>query len=289
VNKSPEKRAMQNCTTLTLPATRAVRFWRDPELAALEVCDVVKSTHAFPNHSHDDIYAFSVMREGGSYCRGERGDFVAPGQIALINPGQVHSGVPRRGVEKTYRMIYVQVGWLREAAADLGQFDAGFPEFSPMVVDNPPLAALVWRMSGAGRCRACRLEKETAMLEAFGALLSGHGGVRAAVREPARDARAVSRAKELLAEDLERKLTLEELARAVGLSRYHLLRVFKAGTGVPPHAYRTQRRVDAAKGMLRRGMPPAEVAAATGFTDQSHFANTFKRYTAATPSQYASL
>lgn len=279
---------MNNIVDITLPATESVRFWRDPELPELEVCDVVKSMHSFPNHSHDDIYAFSVMREGGSYCRGADKDFVAPGQIALINPGQVHSGVPRGSVRKSYRMVYVQVGWLREAAADLGEFDAGFPEFSPMVVDDPPLRDMLWRMSGAGLCRACRLEKETAMFEAFGVLLSGHAGVRA-VRRPQADARAVKLAKDILAEDLERKVTLEELAQAVGLSRYHLLRVFKANTGVPPHAYRTQRRVDAARRMLKKGMPFAEVALATGFTDHSHFANTFKRFTAATPSQYVSI
>lgn len=271
----------------TLPNTKSVKFWRDPELPALEACEVVESLHSFPNHSHEDIYCFGLMIQGGSYCFGVDKEFVAPGQIALINPGQVHSGVPRGSTAKSYRMVYLQVDWLREAAAELGEFDAGVPEFSPMIVHDERLRRMLWRMSGTGLCRACRLEKETAMLDTFTALLSGHGGVRVALKRPGSDIRAVELVKEILAEDIERKLTLDDLAREVGLSRCHLLRVFKARTGVPPHAFRTQRRIDAAKRMLKAGKPFADVALATGFNDQSHFTNTFKRYTAATPSQYA--
>lgn len=273
----------------TLPDTKAVKFWRDPELPALEACEVMQSLHSFPNHSHEDIYCFGVMVEGGSYCFGENKEFVAPGEIALINPGQVHSGVPKGSAAKTYRMVYVQIDWLRQAATELGEFDAGFPEFSPMIVNDERLRRMLWRMGGDGLCQACRLEKETAMLETFGALLAGHGGVRAAVKKPGPEIRAVELAKEMLAEDIERKLSLDDLAREVGLSRCHFLRVFKGRTGVPPHAFRTQRRIDAARRMLKAGMSFAEVALATGFNDQSHFTNTFKRYTAATPSQYAAL
>lgn len=279
-------RNMKDVERRSLPVTESVRYWRDPEVSALEFCEVLKSLHAFPNHAHEDIYAFGLMQEGGSYCFGENREFVAPGQIALVNPGQVHSGVPRRGVSKSYRMVYVHVDWLRDAATELGEFEGGFPEFYPMIISDKRLIGMLWRMTGAGFCSACRLEKETAMIETFSALLAGHGGVRVAIRKPGSEIKAVETAKELLAEDLGRKLTLEDLAKAVGLSRYHLLRVFKNRTGVPPHAFRTQRRVDAARRMLKSGMPFSEVALATGFNDQSHFANTFKRYTAATPSQY---
>lgn len=273
--------------TTTLPNTKSVRFWRDPELPALEACEVAESLHSFPNHSHEDIYCFGLMIRGGSYCFGVNKEFVAPGEVALINPGQVHSGAPKGRTAKSYRMVYVQADWLRQAAAELGEFDAGIPEFYPMIVRDERLRRMLWRMSGTGLCRACRLEKETAMLETFSALLAGHGGVRAAVKRPGSEIPIVELAKEILAEDIGRKLTLDDLAREVGLSRRHLLRVFKARTGVPPHAFRTQRRIDAAKRMLKAGAPFAEVALAAGFNDQSHFTNTFKRYTAATPSQYA--
>jgi len=65
------------------------------------------------------------------------------------------------------------------------------------------------------------------------------------------------------------------------------LRQFKRQTGVPPHVFRTQRRVEHARVLILQGRPLAEVAQATGFTDQSHFTNTFKLYTGVTPGRYA--
>ena len=95
-------------------------------------------------------------------------------------------------------------------------------------------------------------------------------------------------AKEFLSANLEARLSLEEVAAAVGLSRYHFLRIFKQETGLPPHLYRVQRRIDAAQQLLKKGVPFSEVALATGFTDQSHFTNKFRQFIGATPSQYLS-
>ena len=53
-----------------------------------------------------------------------------------------------------------------------------------------------------------------------------------------------------------------------------------------PHAYHLQLRIERAKVLLRNGWAPAEAALETGFADQSHFANTFRRFVGATPRQY---
>jgi transcriptional regulator GlxA family with amidase domain len=72
-----------------------------------------------------------------------------------------------------------------------------------------------------------------------------------------------------------------------GLSRFHLLRVFSKEIGLPPHAYQIRLRIERARTMLRKGIPPALVAGATGFADQSHFTRHFKRVWGITPARYA--
>ena len=135
---------------------------------------------------------------------------------------------------------------------------------------------------------ASRLHKQSAALESMVRLLSGHGKIKVRRKETDRKQRVVDQAKEILSEDLDRRLSLEAVASAVGLSRYHFLRLFKRQTGMPPHQFRTQRRIDAARRLIRKGLPFSQVALDVGFNDQSHFSNNFRKFIGATPSQYRS-
>ncbi|MBC8058618.1 MAG: helix-turn-helix transcriptional regulator, partial [Rhizobiales bacterium] len=76
---------------------------------------------------------------------------------------------------------------------------------------------------------------------------------------------------------------LAELAASAGLSRYQLLRHFEKEYGLPPHAWLQQQRVQSARGLIRRGTPLVQVAAACGFADQSHMTRVFARHLGFTP------
>ena len=104
------------------------------------------------------------------------------------------------------------------------------------------------------------------------------------VDEPRR--RLVARAQEHLAQNLDRQITLAELARAVHASPFHLHRVFSAVTGTTPHAYLTQLRVDRACELLRDGWTVDETALAVGFRSRGHLARVFRARTGVYPSRY---
>jgi AraC family transcriptional regulator len=78
------------------------------------------------------------------------------------------------------------------------------------------------------------------------------------------------------------------MAAAAHLSVYHFARQFKAATGLPPHQYVIRRRVERARQLLQAGtdLSLAEVAACTGFSDQSQFCHHFKRLVGVTPGQF---
>jgi AraC family transcriptional regulator len=83
------------------------------------------------------------------------------------------------------------------------------------------------------------------------------------------------------------EIALEALAALAGRSVCHFLRCFKQSTGISPHRYITQRRVDQACRMLAAGdMPLVEIALACGFADQSHFGRVFRRERDLTPMAY---
>jgi AraC family transcriptional regulator len=92
---------------------------------------------------------------------------------------------------------------------------------------------------------------------------------------------------EYIEEHLDGSPTLEQMAATAHLSVYHFARQFKAATGLPPHQYVILRRVEWAKRLLQEGdLSLAEVAAGTGFTDQSKLSHTFKRVVGVSPRQF---
>ena len=89
---------------------------------------------------------------------------------------------------------------------------------------------------------------------------------------------------EYIHDNLDQHLTLAELSLVAGMSPYHFARIFKKVTGVPPHQYVLNARVEQARGLLLQGKwTIAEIASQVGFFDQSHLTRSFKRLVGVTP------
>jgi len=116
-------------------------------------------------------------------------------------------------------------------------------------------------------------------------IIRTYGGVRAAVRQQGGLAPwQEMRAKDLIATNLFKSMSLEDIARECGLSTAYFSRAFKISAGMTPHEWLQARRIDLAQDLLRRPcMSLAEVAIACGFADQSHFTRMFKRVIGETP------
>jgi AraC family transcriptional regulator len=93
--------------------------------------------------------------------------------------------------------------------------------------------------------------------------------------------------KEFVQEKLEEDLSLEEMARTVGLSAAHFSQVFRNTTGQTPHQCLLWYRVQRAKEMLRSAEGRVlDVAIACGFKTQQHFARVFREMCGASPTEY---
>ncbi|MFL6350506.1 MAG: helix-turn-helix transcriptional regulator [Bryobacteraceae bacterium] len=88
----------------------------------------------------------------------------------------------------------------------------------------------------------------------------------------------------------EHNLTADEVAQVAGLGRYHFGKMFKQSTGFRLHQYVLSRRLQRAEELLRDPRHPlADVAAATGFSNQSHFTTVFARTVGMPPGAYRTL
>jgi AraC family transcriptional regulator len=95
------------------------------------------------------------------------------------------------------------------------------------------------------------------------------------------------RVTEFIEENLERDLSLAEIAEIADLSPFHFARAFKQATGSTPIQFLTRRRIDLAKRLLVESEAPiVEVGLRAGFKNQSHFTTLFRKVTAMTPKAY---
>lgn len=242
-------------------------------------------THAFTPHTHEE-YVFAVVGAGAEAFR-YRGAVhrISPGFVGLVNPGEVHTGYADAAGGWLYRTLYPSVEVIVRAAQSFSG-DARAPYFSQVVVYDPHLAALV-------RCYHRRSEFESALaveealLELTAYAVTRYADGRfSAVRE-GREPEAVQQVRGFLEAHPQDDVTLGELGVLTGLSPYALLRAFRRHTGLTPHGYRVQRRVEVAKARLLKGEAVAVVATDTGFYDQSHFGKHFKRIVGVTPRVFA--
>jgi len=101
--------------------------------------------------------------------------------------------------------------------------------------------------------------------------------------------RAVAQALQFIHQNYAQELTLNDIASVANLSPFHLARIFKRALGVSLYQHVLQVRVTSARALLAAGSGDrslAEIAAAVGFADQSHFTRHFKRITGVTPHQF---
>lgn len=85
-------------------------------------------------------------------------------------------------------------------------------------------------------------------------------------------------------------LSLEELARQVGFSPYHFARLFREATGKSPHQFVLQQRLERAEQLLKKTeMSLTQIALDSGFANQSHLTQAFKRRLGVTPGAYRQM
>ncbi len=96
-----------------------------------------------------------------------------------------------------------------------------------------------------------------------------------------------NRAKEFLAAHCADDVSLVDAARACGLSRGHFTKAFRVSTGLTPHQWLQRHRIDMAKRRLRNpALSIADIAAACGFSDQSHLTRVFSRLVGDSPAAW---
>jgi AraC family transcriptional regulator len=121
-------------------------------------------------------------------------------------------------------------------------------------------------------------------------LLRAHSSLDTPPRATARRGLATWQVKRISAymrDNLERDMSLQDLADQVGLSRFHFCHAFRLATGSSPHEWLTQLRIERARHLLASPqLRIIDVALAVGYQTPSAFTARFRKLLGMTPTEF---
>ena len=241
---------------------------------------------AHPLHVHD-YYSIALVDRGEAEIQ-VRGEAVraGPGSVILVSPWEAHQEQSVSTGGFTVRALYPALGTM---ARVLGMKSAALLErlvFDRPVVQDAALAAHLDDLF-AQLTRSPGGLIESPVTNNVRSSLLRHLRLTDEARRPLRSLRAVDAARARILRGVRRMPTMAELSAGAGMSRFHLSRVFRDVTGLPPYGYFEQVRLARANVLMRQGFALSEVAMTLGFSDQSHFHRQFRARAATTPGRYA--
>ncbi|MFF0484926.1 helix-turn-helix domain-containing protein [Streptomyces sp. NPDC004435] len=204
---------------------------------------------------------------------------------ALVNPAGWASR-PRWQDDVELLLLAFDPVWLEKLAAEAGT-ESGFELAPRFHFTDPLLKVLVERLVAEfeGPRTDDGLYAESLVQAAAAVVMRTCGSVaRREVRGGGLPPRRLAEVLDYIHTRLSSRVGLDDLAAVAGVSASHFTRAFKTATGVSPHQYVTQVRLERARqALLRTSRPIAEIAVEHGFADQSHMTRTMRRHTGTTP------
>jgi AraC-like DNA-binding protein len=246
----------------------------------------------------EEAFAFNValtpLSFGEIWVSGKYNDkhTAAPGEVFLLD----QTANPIIGLKPPFHFVrfYLPTSTLDQLAYDRGLRRVGGLRSATMGAQDPVIHGLAISLQSSLNqstdaialfLDSVALAFHAHVVHAYGGLLGGGASVQSGLA-PWQLRRVYTFIQAHLAEDL----SISDLAAECRLSSTHFARAFRQTTGVPPHQWLINRRIERAKELLLKGqLELAQIALACGFVDQSHLSRTFMRYEGQSPGKWRRL
>ncbi|WP_202742313.1 AraC family transcriptional regulator [Acinetobacter calcoaceticus] len=267
---------------------QAFEFWQDERMPYVETRRSCFSRTCYKSHSHP-TFSIGAIDEGNSVFQSSfgTGQKISAGTLVIVPAHIEHSCNPLPDQAWSYQMLHLDISWLNQWYTEFQKegFDLNLPQHRPLIIKDENLYQAFSDMNETlFDSQKLIFEKEQSLIYCLTQLLLPHF----ILEEIQKTQYLYESFLDLIhiIKSSERFISLEELAQQVGLSRYAIIRLFKANVGLTPHAFQINLKINQARAQLKQGIPLAELAVNLGFSDQSHFHKAFKAHTGITPRQF---
>jgi AraC family transcriptional regulator len=219
------------------------------------------------------------------------GKLISSGHLPRGSMRVNEPGLPRRGIfSGAYDVLHLHVP--NRVIVEYANSECGHAGSAPVIAELPTVDAVIERLARSlihaenlggpfGQSYADGIS-----LAITAQLFGGRPG-EATARRPRVSGLSkwrMKRATEYIEANLAEPISLADIASAAGLSRMHFAAQFRAATGLRPHEYLLQRRIERAQDLLLNSrLPLVEIALDVGFKTQAHFTTVFARFMKETP------
>lgn len=262
---------------------RSERFFKNNLLPFAEVRYSRGSNAPFKMHMHRTLSIGGVDLGKVQYQVGEEKAILMPGSLAVMNPDTLHACNPINERGRSYYMLYLDASWCFHVQQSMWDVSS-FIKLEKIRIDDEPLyAQYCMTMEHLMDEKVLIQEKEQLLFDLACDVFSLSCKPQ---KKQAESNDSLEQLKTMLGTELQKDLPINTLARKFSSNPYTLIRRFKKVTGITPHAYRMNCRIEQAREFLRQGKDITETALDCGFFDQSHFHRHFKAMTTVTPQEY---
>jgi AraC family transcriptional regulator len=222
------------------------------------------------------------------------GKLISTGHLPRGSMRVNHPGLSRRGIFRgAYDVLHLHVP--NAVIAEYTNSECGHARSAPLIVERPTVDPVIESLARS-LIHAETLDGAFGQSYADGIslaitaqLFGGNSGEASAHRPRVSGLSKwrLKRATEYMDANLAEPVSLADIAAAAGLSRMHFAAQFRMATGLRPHEYLLQRRIERARDLLLNSrLPLVEIALDVGFKTQAHFTTVFARFVNETPNAW---
>ncbi|MDB6169298.1 MAG: transcriptional regulator, AraC family [Verrucomicrobia bacterium] len=268
---------------MVAPAEKIV-WGRPADMPEIEILAAENSRRPWCVY-HQTYTVCTIMEHGGltEWTYRRKNHVFYKHHVGLMEPGEVHRTTKHTGSANFY-VVQISPELVGTLAKEVGVDSP--PHLCAGQASLPGLFQAFARFHGGLANQASLLERQSRLTECINLLLL-NCSERRPVHIPVAVGAALRGSRDYLHAHAAKHISLADLARVAGLSRFHFLRSFAQQFGVPPHAYQINLRIEKIRNLLKLGVPIQAIEA--GFADQSHLIRHFKKSMKVTPGQYAAM
>lgn len=235
--------------------------------------NITNSNGQFTNHFHD-TYTIGLTHDGMFKSIHEhKASLAYPSSARVINPGEVHCGDSRAW---QYTNFYPSVALLSSLYEQM-YGEKKMPIFEKHIIQDVQLYVKLVSFFKSVYAHEEALNVESKLIDALTYLIAHYTHKALPSLFTCNDKKSVSMVVEYIHAHVGGEISLEDLSKVAGLSKYHFLRLFKTHTGLTPHQYIMAERIYTAKKLVLKGESLSLAGLQAGFSDQSHFIRSFRK------------